>query len=386
VALIGVTTIAVPWWEKPENYAGYRFENAAQAVKRTLAGLAERPDLVIVAAHTGIGGGADAENGAGEIAATPGVDAIVFGHTHQEVADRRIGGVLLAQPKNWGMSLARLDFTLEGGDGKPWRVVEKSGSLIKVTDETPADPAILEIARPFHEAAERYLSKPVARSEAALDGTLGRVADSALVDAIHEVQMHYAKADVSFTSLLNPRASVPKGAVTVRQIASLYIYLNDLYAVEGDGKMVKDALENAARYFVSCTGEGCGKGPLVDRTVYHYNFDMAQGVNYEIDLTKPVGSRILNLTYKGEPLRPDRKLRIAVNSYRAGGSAGYTMFRDAKIVWRSAEDIRRLMIDYFTERGKLPEKPDGNWRIVPELARATLERDALAEAARSSRF
>ncbi|MSV29331.1 MAG: hypothetical protein EXQ52_11420 [Bryobacterales bacterium] len=388
VAVIGITTPAVPTWEKPENYAGYRFEGGVEAVKRAVTSLArEHPDLVIVAAHAGLGeGSSEDENMVRAIAAVPGIDAIVFGHTHQELAEQRIGGVLITQPKNWGMSLARLAFTLEGESGKPWRVVEKKSSLVKVTDQTPADPGILEIAKPFHEAAERYLSTEVARSPAPLDGILGRAGDSALVDAIHEVQLHYAKAEVSFASLFNSRVSVPTGPVTVRQIASLYIYDNELYAIEGDGRMVKDALENAARYFVSCAGEVCGKGPLTNKNVFGFNYDMAQGVSYEIDISKPEGSRIVNLTFKGTPLAPDRKLRIAVNNYRAGGSAGYSMFRGAKVVWRSAEDIRQLMIAYFTERGELPAKADGNWRILPELARKTLERDARAEAARSGLF
>ncbi len=385
VAVIGITTPAVPTWEKPENYAGYRFEDGVETVRKTLASLTrERPDLVVVAAHAGLGDGAsDTENMVRAIAAVPGIDAIVFGHTHQEMAEQRIGDVLLAQPKNWGMSLARLEFTLESGQGGPWRVVEKKSGVVKVTDRTPADSEILEIAKPFHEAAGRYLSTEIARSAAPLDGILGRVADSALVDAIHEVQLHYAKAEVSFASLFSPRVSVPAGPVTVRQIASLYIYENELYAVEGDGRMVKDALENAARFFASCSGEACGKGPLTNKNVPGFNYDMAQGVSYEIDLSQPEGSRIVNLTFRGQPLAPDRKLRIALNNYRAGGSGGYSMFRGAKVVWRSAEDIRQLMIDYFTARGTVPQRPDGNWRILPELARKTLELEAQAEAART---
>ena len=48
---------------------------------------------------------------------------------------------------------------------------------------------------------------------------------------------------------------MPKGPVTVRQIAALYIYDNQLYALEGNGKMVREALENSARYFLTCTGD-----------------------------------------------------------------------------------------------------------------------------------
>jgi 2',3'-cyclic-nucleotide 2'-phosphodiesterase/3'-nucleotidase len=176
--------------------------------------------------------------------------------------------------------------------------------------------------------------------------------------------------------MFNTRVNVPKGPLTVRQIASLYLYDNELYAIEGTGKMVKDALENSARYFLSCSGETCLKGPLTNSRIIGYNFDMAQGVSYEIDLTQPEGQRIRGLTWKGHPLQPDQKLRIALNNYRAGGAAGYSMFKEGKIVWRSSEDIRQLIIDYFTGQGTLPVKPDDNWRVVPPEARQTLERQA----------
>jgi 2',3'-cyclic-nucleotide 2'-phosphodiesterase/3'-nucleotidase len=117
--------------------------------------------------------------------------------------------------------------------------------------------------------------------------------------------------------------------------------------------------------------------------VIGFNFDMAEGVHYEIDLTRPEGDRVRNLTWKGKPLAPEQKLRIALNNYRAAGSAGYTMFTGAKILWQSNTTIRDLMIQYYTERKHLPVEPDNNWRVVPEEARHTLERQALEEAKRA---
>jgi 2',3'-cyclic-nucleotide 2'-phosphodiesterase / 3'-nucleotidase len=396
VAVIGITTPGVPSWEDPSHYARYRFVMARSAVEKWVADLRalprdRRPDLILVAAHAGLGRDpktdanvvdeASSANQVHEIAASvPGIDAIVFGHTHQEVAQLRINGVLLMQPKNWGFSLGELDFELESKAGGGWSVVEKNSHVIPVTAQTAVDEETLQIARPYHEMAERYLNTVVARSDAALDVKLGRIEDSALMDAIQTVQLFYTKADVSFASLFNTLVTVPKGPVTVRQIASLYLYDNELYAIEGNGKMVKDALENAARYFLSCRGETCSKGPLINPRIIGYNFDMAAGVEYEIDLTQPEGGRIRNLKWKGKPLDPDQKLRLAINSYRSGGAAGYGMFRDAKIVWRSPEDVRQLMIDYYSEHGELPVKPDRNWRVAPAEALQTLEREARKEA------
>jgi 2',3'-cyclic-nucleotide 2'-phosphodiesterase/3'-nucleotidase len=387
VAVIGITTAAIAEWEKPENIRGLSFDAPEEGVRRALAALeAERPDVVIAAVHGGIDrdpetgvvrpGEKPGENPAWTIAqAFPRLAAVVFGHSHQREPGRRVNGVLLVQPRNWAMEIARIDFSLARGADGTWTLSEAKSRLRPVTPDTTPDPRVMAIARPYHEAAEKWLEQPVARAEAALDGARGRFEDSALVDAIHEVQLHFTKADVSLTALFSPRVHVGIGPVTARDVAALYLYDNELYAVEGSGRMLREALENAARFFRTCPDAACERGPLVDPTVRGYNYDMAQGVGYELDLTQPVGSRVKNLRFRGAPLGDDQPLRIALNSYRAAGSGSYTMFRGARVVYRSGRDIRDLMVEYFRAKGSLPSKPDGNWRLVPPAAVETLARE-----------
>lgn len=380
VGIFGITTPSIPNWEQPENYQGYTFRDGVEGAREAVAKLrAANVDLVLGLVHAGLGpkDGRSRENMADRIAReVPGIDAIVFGHTHNEVADLRIHGVLMTQPGRWGERLSVIDIELEKQGGS-WRVTRKSARLIRVTRETRSDPEVARIAEPYHRETEKWLETPVATADVALDAARGRIEDTAIVDAVHAVQLHYAQADVSFTSLFNPRLRIGPGRVTVRQIAALYIYDNELYAVEGTGRTIKDALENAAAYYSQCPDAACSSGPLTNRSRPGYNFDMAQGVHYEIDLTRPVGDRVRNLTYRGQPVRPDQKFRIAVNNYRAAGSSGYTMFRETPVVWKSNRPIRDLVIEYYAERGRLPAAPDNNWRIVPEGARKLLAAEAL---------
>jgi 2',3'-cyclic-nucleotide 2'-phosphodiesterase/3'-nucleotidase len=390
IAVVAITTPSIPDWESEEHYHGYYFENGVDAARRAVGEVRERehPDVVILAAHSGLDrdpktpavpSGDSREDMIYQIATeVKGIDAIVFGHTHQQQAELRLGGVLLMQPKNWGISLGRMDLVLDRDASSGWKIISKTSRLIPVTAATPSDAKVMEIGRPYHELAERYLNTQIADAPVSLNARLARVQDTALLDAVQQVQLFYSKADVSFVSAFNTRVAIPKGPVTVREIAALYVYENELYAIEGTGKMVREALENAARYFQTCSGD-CSEGPLINRRVIGYNYDMAQGVNYEIDLTRPVGDRIRNLHWHGQPLQDTQPLRIAVNNYRSGGSAGYTTFRGAKIVWRSGDEIRDLVIRYYIEHKELPTKPDGNWRIVPESARKTLEKEASTE-------
>jgi 2',3'-cyclic-nucleotide 2'-phosphodiesterase/3'-nucleotidase len=361
VAVIGITTPLIPLWERAENLGAYRFSEPIQVVRSAVARLRreERPDLIVVAAHSGLGRNLQtgapeepAENVVYQLAEqVPDLDAIVFGHSHAQLEGQLVGKVLLVQPKNGGASLGRIDFTLERRPTGGWMVTSKRSRLIPVTAQTAAAPDLMAMAEPYEAAAERYLNTPVAESARELSAARGREEDTAVVDLVQRVQLFYSKADVSFTALFNPEVRIPQGQVTVRQIAALYPYDNELVSIEGTGKMVKDALENAARFF---SGNG----------VPGFNYDMAAGVEYEIDRSRPEGDRIHNLRWHGRPLAPDQKLRIAINSYRAGASGGYTMFRGAKVVWRSSEGIRELVIRYYTERKSIPGETAGNWKIV----------------------
>jgi 2',3'-cyclic-nucleotide 2'-phosphodiesterase/3'-nucleotidase len=397
IAVVGITTPSEPVWEKPDHIAGYRFLSGREAAMKAVADVKqkEHPDIILVAAHAGLE--KEVRNGAilstdttvaalpGEnmiydvATEVPGIDAIIFGHTHSELAGARLGNVLLMQPRNWGMSLGEMDIKLDDTADGHWRISSKTSRVIPVTNETPADESILRIGKPYHETAEIYLNTPVTASPVSMSASTARVEDSPLIDMIHEVQMHYAAADVSFASIFNAGLRVSKGPLTVRQIAGLYIYDNTLYAVEGTGKIVREALEQAARYFNTCSGE-CNTGPLINRDILGYNADQARGVEYEIDLRQPAGQRIRNLRYHGQPLADDQKLRIAVNNYRAGGGGGYTMFPKTKIVWRSNDEMRDLMIEYYTEHKTVPAKAVGNWRIVPESAAQEVLREARREA------
>ena len=390
LAVIGLTTPVIPQWEKPENIRGLSWLEPEAAARRALAALEpQHPDVILAAVHGGLG--RDPETGAPNPNDLPGENpvwslaerlpqlaAVIYGHSHRRDPGRRIGGVLVVQPRHWAQDVARLDLTLERGPDGRFKLVSAESRLLPVTPDTAPDARIVALAKPYHEAAERYLDTPVAESSVELTGARGRFEDSALVDAIHEVQLYYAKAQVSFASLFQRQVRVPRGPVTRREISALYVYDNELYAIEGDGRMVRAALENATRYYLTCPEATCSHGPLVDHAIPGFNYDTAQGVEYEIDLRQPVGRRVLDLRYKGAPLRDDEPLRIAVNNYRAAGSAGYTMFKDAKIVWRSNREIRDLMAEYWSEHKRLPEKPDGNWMLLPPGAVETLVREESA--------
>lgn len=383
VGIVGFVTPGVPRWEIPAHYAGYTFEPIVDAAKRVIPEVRAKCDLLVVIMHSGLdrnprtgelfrGSAADGENAAWELAQdVPGIDVIFYGHTHQEMPKLVVNGVLMAQAKNWGGSLARADVTIERNPSGRWMLVAKSSQTIRATAEIPADPAIVRLLEPYEKKVNAYLNTPIATTSTALDGALARYEDSSLVDAIQDAQMEFAHADVSMATMFIPSTRVAAGTVTIRDAFGIYPYENTLYAVEMTGAQLKEALEHAASFYPAW--------PPTEGRMHlpGYDADSARGVSYEIDLSKPVGSRIVNLEFRGEPLSPTQKLRVAINNYRDTGGGGYSVYKNLPVVYRSKREIRDLLIAYLEEHKQFPAA-DNNWRIVPDAAREAVESEALA--------
>ena len=377
VAIVGFVTPAIPHAELPANYRGYEFEPIVDTARRVIPEVRKRADLVVVVAHSGLApipawtDEMPGENAMKELAEqVPGIDVILIGHTHNEVPERIINGVLLTQAKNSAASLARVDLDLERAEGGAWRVAAKHSVVIPVTEQVPADPEIVQLAAPYEQATQAYLDAAVATSSKELRGTTARFEDEPLVDLIQAVQLEASHADVSLAGMLYTGARLPHGRVSIRQVASLYVYENYLYAVEMTGAQLRAALEHSASLYAAWPFPPGQPVRLPD-----FNVDSAAGVDYTIDLRLPAGHRITKLDYKGKPLQDSQKLRVAMNNYRYSGGGGYD-FKGLPIVYRSTEEIRDLLIAHLTRTGVVPAAANGNWRIQPPEAVEALRREA----------
>jgi 2',3'-cyclic-nucleotide 2'-phosphodiesterase / 3'-nucleotidase len=377
VGVLGLTTPGIPNWENPPSYAGLEFRETVSEAKKWVPILRdqEKADLVVIAMHMGLEedlrtgttspSQVPNENAAVAIARqVPGVDLILMGHTHREVPALVVNGVLLTQANRWASHVARVDAYLEKNerDGR-WHVVAKSARTIAVTEKTTIDPEVAKLGEPYDEETQAWLGRAIGESSEELTARDCRFHDSAIIDLIQRVQMEAGNADVSLAACFNPQARIPQGQVTVRDIAGLYEYENTLVTLELTGQQLKDALEHSTRYFRDFVA-GKSLNELVDQRIPGYNFDVAQGVTYDIDLTKPVGTRIQNLKYKGQPLNPDQQLKVVTNNYRVNGGGGFTMYKDAPVVYRSSAEVRELIIDWVEKNKTVPTQADNNWRIV----------------------
>ena len=376
VGVLGLTTAGIPSWENPGNYAGLEFREPVREATKWVSVLRaqERADVVIVAMHMGMEadlrtgiptpGQVPHENAALEIAKqVPGVDLILMGHTHREVPGVVTNGVLLAQANLWGRHLARADLYLEQDDSGRWHVVARQSRTIPVTSQTETDAEIASIAASYDRETRDWLTRVIGESDAELTAADARVRDTAILDLVQRVQLEAGHADVSMVASFNPQARMPKGPVSVRDIAGLYVYDNTLVVLDVAGGQLKDALEHSARFFKDFV-PGRTPAELVDERIPDYNFDVAEGVTYDLDISRPQGQRIVNLRFRGQPVTPTQKFRLATNNYRVNGGGGYVMYRGAPELFRSSQEIREMIIEWVERHHQIPIEPTNNWRIV----------------------
>jgi 2',3'-cyclic-nucleotide 2'-phosphodiesterase (5'-nucleotidase family) len=375
VGIVGATTPGSMIWDRDHLRGRLVIRDIVPEVRSAVVeARAAGADIVVAVLHSGldepssydtVSTGLPGENVSARVAReVPGIDVIVYGHSHREMADTVIAGVLLMQPRNWATSAAVAELRLQPAGGR-WRIASKRGQLIRAARHAE-HPAVVAVTEAAHRAALAYTAETLGTTGIVWRADSARVKDTPLVDFILEVERRVAGADLASTAAFNLRASLDTGAITVAEVAALYPYDNTLRAIRINGRQLREYIERSAYYF----GRAANGAVLVDTTIPGYNYDMLAGVDYSIDLRRPAGSRVTTLLVRGRPVTDIDTFTLALNNYRQAGGGGFSMLAGAPVVYESREDIRELLIEEVRRRKTLrPEdyfRP--NWRLEPPNA------------------
>jgi 2',3'-cyclic-nucleotide 2'-phosphodiesterase/3'-nucleotidase len=376
IAVVGATTPGSMVWDR-DNLAAAKLTirdivpEVREAVRDARGAGA---DVVVVALHSGLNEPSSydtvtapigSENVAARVAhEVPGIDLIVYGHSHKEMADTVIGTTLLMQPKNWAQSVAVAHLHLEGKPGH-WYVLSKRSSLVQVHGHSERG-AVLAASEEGHRAAIAYTTTAIGSTSQIWRADSARVIDSPLTDFILAVETKATGAQLATTAVFDRTASFGPGPITVARIAALYPYDNTLRAVRITGMQLREYLEQSARYFRK-RADGTYD---VDPQIPGYNYDIVSGVDYTIDLDRPVDERITKLQFKGQDVTPTETFTMAVNNYRQTGGGGFSMLRDAPVVFDHQQEIRQLLIDEVRAHGSIQQNDyfQHNWQLLPAAA------------------
>ncbi|MEU4762179.1 5'-nucleotidase C-terminal domain-containing protein [Actinosynnema sp. NPDC023794] len=393
VGILGLTNPGIAIWDKAHVDGKMTFPGVLEQAREWVPKVrAAGADLVVVAAHSG----ADLSSSLGDLLPfpencsalvaeeVPGIDAILVGHAHTEIAQRFVTNkatgrqVLLTEPLFWGKRLSLMEFDLAWSPGRGWRA-EASRSQVLNTNTVPEDPAIVRRLRDDHDKVVAYVNSKIGTSRSAMSAATARYEDTAALDFVNLVQGAALKASLtealpvlSLASPFNKAAAIPAGDVSVRDVAGLYVFDNTLFGVRLTGAQLKDYLERSAGYFKAVSTPGPHQPDALTNAggTPDYLYDVAAGLDapltYDIDLARPVGQRITGLAYAGVAVTAEQAFAVAVNNYRQSGGGNFPHIATAPVLHNRQLEIRQLIIDWVRERGEIDPAAFHrvDWRLV----------------------
>jgi 2',3'-cyclic-nucleotide 2'-phosphodiesterase (5'-nucleotidase family) len=382
VGIVGATTPGVMVWDAENIKGRLRFGDIVPAVRQAVGEVrAAGADIVLVTVHSGLNEpasydtvttGAPSENVAARIAAeVPGISLVIYGHSHKEVRGTTIGQTLLVQPKNWATSVNVVHLLVSPSPDiyvnmrvpRRYVITEKRSDLVQAAGHAE-NAAVLAATDAVHRETVAYVTTPIGTTPERWSADSARVKDTPLIDFILETERKAAGSDLASTAAFSTELVMGPGPITIAQVAQLYPYDNTLRAVRITGKQLRDYLEFSSRYYRT---PASATVPLeTDPQIPGYNFDVVSGVDYVIDVSRPIGSRITRLDYKGAPVRDSDSFTMALNNYRQTGGGGYAMLSGAPVVYDRQQEIRQLLIDEVKLRDVLRQADyfTANWRIA----------------------
>ncbi|WP_029231263.1 bifunctional metallophosphatase/5'-nucleotidase [Butyrivibrio sp. VCB2006] len=365
VGITAAVTGYVNVWEQPEHLELLKVTDPVKALSEQYEELKDKCDLTVAIYHGGfeedLKTGAllsqTAENQACKIARELGYDILLTGHQHIAVASVEIEGTHGVQPPSNAMKYCLLN-------------VEKDGSSFNVESElvTPTEPdekcqKIIDDHSFMNELTGKiqvWLDEPIGclekeiEPEQKLDAALH---GSKVAAIFNQVQLDYTGADFSCTSLANDPLGLKK-EITVRDVLGIYQFANTVEVKEVTKAVLKQALERSAEYFDynKETGEVSVSKVFLQPKIEHYNYDYYAGLDYEFDLTRPVGDRVVKLRkLDGTELSDNEKYSLVTSNYRATGTGGYQCIGDCKAIGSYSDEMPDLLMNFIRKNSPVPE-------------------------------
>ena len=420
IGLIGFVPPQIMNWDRQHLDGKVQTRDIVATAQAYVPQMKEQGAQIIIAlSHSGIGAATATdgmENASIPLAGVEGIDAVMTGHSHLVFPSSSYdgfdgvdvaAGTLMGKPAVmggfWGSHMGLIDLMLER-DGSDWKIVSHTSEARPISQRNEdrsitalveSDQKVLDAVQQEHDETLEYVRRAVGQTDAPLYSYFALVADDPSVQIVSNAQTWYIKKMMQGTEneglpILSAAApfkaggrqgpeyytDVPKGDVAIKNVADLYLYPNTVRAVKITGAQVKDWLERSAGMF-NQIAEGAQDAPLLNAEFPSYNFDVIDGVTYQIDLSQPSkfdregavvaadANRIIDLKFNGEPIDPTAEFIVATNNYRASGGGSFPGADGSTIVFEGPDTNRDVIVRYIVDQGTISPNADANWSFKP---------------------
>lgn len=416
IAVLGLITPHIPHWLPQKIWEGIYFEDMIESAQKWVDVIKEKenPDLLVGLFHAGVDytyGNSSADTYKNENASqlvaerVEGFDIVFVGHDHQGwnklVRNNFNDVVLILGTKGYSASIAEatVNFSYDV-NSHSWQSTVM-GNIIETSTLEPDEEFMQKFNYAYIQTKE-YVSKPIGELTETISAKNAVFGDAAFSDLIHNIQLDLTGADVSFTAPLSLGADLQKGTIYIRDMFDLYKYENLLYTMELTGKEIKDYLEYSySLWFNEMKSkddhlllfekdeEGNiiwserSKTPMLKNR--YYNFDSAEGIEYTVDISKPVGERVVISGFtNGSEFDLNKTYKVAVNSYRGNGGGGHLTNGAGiphdelsnRVITSTEKDLRYYLIKWIEKQKKVNVEKTNNWHVIPnDWYEAAKERD-----------
>lgn len=448
IGYIGFVPPQIMLWDKQHLSGKVSVAGIVETAQKLVPQMkAQGADMIIAIPHSGIGssenpGDADAENAVYALTQVADINAVMFGHSHSVFPSERyrdlagadvekglLNGVAAVMPGRWGDNMGQIDLTLSLQQGK-WQVIDARAKAVAIFDGVSktalveADKSIHIAVQQAHQGTIDFMQRQIGVASADMYSFLAQIQDDPAVQIVADAQRAKVAAmlpehlqHLPVLSAASPfkaggRRSaatdaqqyiqVPAGDLSYRNAADLYLYPNTVVALKLSGAELKDWLECSANQFNLIDVNSSAPQQLINFEHPTYNFDVIDGINYQIDVTQPAkfgadcelknanASRIVNLSYTDSSGKVfsgkaffEKQFIVATNNYRAFGGHFAGTGSD-HVVMELPDGNRETLVSYIEQQsgydaatghftGQVNPEADNNWRLLPINGKVALE-------------
>lgn len=380
IGIVGVTTSYIPHWELPKHYEGLSFDNAFESAKHYVDLIRPQVDLVILAYHGGFERDIDTgraleeltkENQAYEmLVGIDGVDVLLTGHQHRHL-NQLAGQTWIIQPGYAGEYVGEIEIQMADK-----MVVNMQGQLHQTLEEVKRDD-LIEIMEPEISQGQAWLNHVIGQAplEQVTESEFeARMFGHPYIEFINQIQLEETGADFSAVALINDAFKAFHGPISHEVLLKSYPYYNLIAKVNVTGEDLYHIMSYNFEYYSLDEESQLVINPeYIDPKPRHYNFDLYSGIQTTVDMTRPLGQRIVKIIDErtGQAIDRDQVYSLAVSQYRAVGGGDFVWFNQSKIESISQIDIASLMIE------ALGHYDEEKWQYINDNYRHIVWQDSI---------